>query len=731
MRYGAEAASAVASTLDEAGSDAGLRDDALRILAGIGPGATEALASRTALLADPDPKRAEVARAAFVAAGEGAVPMLERALDDPDSRVRCQALWGLRELIPKVDGAIARITGMLQDADPSVRLWATRAIGQLADKEVSALPALAAVVKDGNVEVRRELAAQVEAASRRMSAWRRKLEPYLLGKDAAERAKADEADGRRRAVVGRLLPLIAAGLADPNPAVQEFAVRAAAQLDRESLPLMPDVARLLSSPDLSVRRIGSGAIENMVYLLPAAMGDYLARVRSGAPEREAAAAVGLPKEVDPSVIHALVEALRDEDIGVRANVAEALGALGDAEEALPALQERMWKDPEEDVQWNAAEAILRIAVRTRRPGAMVDVLRKEALQPPKGFWHSPPTASSLSALGEEAGPDLIAALRDPDPRVRRRCLSVFRPFSGLQELPGGVQAPVLALLSDADDAVREEARGVVQWCGLDPGMDVLLGWVADPGVDLRRNALRLLVRHHPGEPGTAVAIAQALDTPDTSVRSAAMECVGTLGPAGERFVPSLIQALGDPDDDIRRAAVYSLGSLGPTARPAAGRLAMCVAEWGRYELQGALGALGAIGPDAAPWAPTLAARLDVEDNSDHEMEIALALGRIGPKAASTATRLRALLAHGDEGVRLWTAMALIRMGCAGPEVLEKLVPLLASDNYSCRDVACDALAEWGEGAREALPALRKALEDPEPSVREAAAKAISAIEEDR
>ena len=731
VRFGAEAAGSVASILDDADADSGLREDALRILVGIGPGAKDALATRTALLADPDAKRAGVARAAFVAVGEGGVPILERALADPNPLVRRQALWGLRELAPRVDGAFRALPGMLQDHDPSVRLWATRAIGELAGKEAAAAPALAAVVKDASVEVRRELSAQVRAASRRMAEWGRDLEPFLAGDDAAGREQAAEADARRRTVVAQLLPLLSAGLADPDEGVQSSALGAAIELHREARTLMADVARLLASPHPEVRAAAAWAMRGIVYLLPRRVGEYLAKVRSGAAEPETAAAVGLPTEVDPQVVSALVEALGDEDGATRSTSAHALANLASDEPALEALQERMWKDPEEDVQCAAAEAVLLGAVRLRRPEAVVDVLRKMALEPPKRFWDPPSPAGALSALGEEAGPALVAALRDPDPRVRGRCVSALVPGLGYEEYPKGVPAAVVGLLSDSDAVVRERARELVLQSSFDPGLDVLLAWVADPALEGRRwRTMDLLVRYHARAPEAIDALDRALEDKDGTLRRYAIESIGRLGAAGERYVPALVQALRDADRDVRRSAAYALGALGPVARPAAARLALCAAGWASNDAVSAIGALAAIGPDGAPWAPTLAARLDVDTDPERVMWIAEALGRMGPAAATVAPRLRALLADGHAVVRLSASSALIRMGCPGREVLETLTALLVSEAWYERRNACEALAEWGTGARAALPVLRKALEDPDPQVREAAAKAILAIDEE-
>ena len=118
--------------------------------------------------------------------------------------------------------------------------------------------------------------------------------------------------------------------------------------------------------------------------------------------------------------------------------------------------------------------------------------------------------------------------------------------------------------------------------------------------------------------------------------------------------------------------------------------------------------------------------------------VALALGALAgtwwdPSVAPMNIRpilgeLTAALKDEDASVRAWSAQAIGQIGPdAAPAVLA-LIALLANSDEGSRISACIALRGIGPAARNALPALRKALEDPSVDVRRFAKNAIEQIE---
>jgi HEAT repeat protein len=122
-------------------------------------------------------------------------------------------------------------------------------------------------------------------------------------------------------------------------------------------------------------------------------------------------------------------------------------------------------------------------------------------------------------------------------------------------------------------------------------------------------------------------------------------------------------------------------------------------------------------------------------------QAAMALADMGPGAAAAVPELTKTMADRDLNVRFWTARALVAIGPAAAPAVPQLVATLAvfpggpeklegpTRYYAdARQVSAEALGAIGAGAKDALPALRKALEDPEDTVKQAAREAIGKIE---
>lgn len=130
--------------------------------------------------------------------------------------------------------------------------------------------------------------------------------------------------------------------------------------------------------------------------------------------------------------------------------------------------------------------------------------------------------AALDRLGDLDDASLAAALRDADPTVRRRALTL------VASRPGDRGPGTLDLLDDADPVVAETAA-----------------WAAG--------------ERQPPEPGAAVALARtATEHPEHLVREAAVAAIGAIGdPVG---LPAVLAAL-DQRATLRRRAVIALAAF--------------------------------------------------------------------------------------------------------------------------------------------------------------------------
>jgi HEAT repeat protein len=182
------------------------------------------------------------------------------------------------------------------------------------------------------------------------------------------------------------------------------------------------------------------------------------------------------------------------------------------------------------------------------------------------------------------------------------------------------------------------------------------------------------------------------------VRPHAIKILAMIGPEASEAVPALIETLRDADDETRREVQFALASIGPAAAPA---------------------------------VPELTESLESE-NEEVQYSAVYALGRIGEQAKDACPNLLKLLGREEEFPRIAAVWALTRIDPGRPEIIETGLPILTEALQSDRDLlraeAASTLAEIGEAARPALPALRAALNDPSPSVRQAAETALERIE---
>lgn len=208
-----------------------------------------------------------------------------------------------------------------------------------------------------------------------------------------------------------------------------------------------------------------------------------------------------------------------------------------------------------------------------------------------------------------------------------------------------------------------------------------------------------------------------------------------LGPKAQAVLEPLMALWEEWDPEFRKDAAILLGRIGPEAVPA---LIEILEEeltpdalLETIRLQQAAKALGQIGPPAkAAVAVLVAALKDFNNvNSIHvRRAAAIALGKIGPEARAAIPALLNALNDKDGLVPSAAAVALGRIG--GP-ALQHLIHRLSDPAPPNRILAARGLWASGINARVALPALEKALQDKEESVRQEAAIALEAIQDER
>ncbi len=265
--------------------------------------------------------------------------------------------------------------------------------------------------------------------------------------------------------------------------------------------------------------------------------------------------------------------------------------------------------------------------------------------------------------------------------------AVEKLTAGLSSPTPGVQTAAISAISDLcgsiDDATEKRLAGE------------FVRLLSDGEPEVREAAAAALVREGP----LAVdALEKALGDP--ALRGIAMEILTAIGPVSKDALDSFVAALSDPDPSHRGDAAI---------------------------------AIAAVGKDAAEAVPQLEKMLGADDSPPGvRYAAAYALGRIGPAAKSASAALAALASSPDDLMATVATWASLKIEPGNAALFQSAVPLLRKalrgGEELARLEAAVALGDIGAAAADAVPLLELvAEEDPAPSVRAAAGRALEQI----
>ncbi|HEY1014697.1 MAG TPA: HEAT repeat domain-containing protein [Herpetosiphonaceae bacterium] len=495
------------------------------------------------------------------------------------------ALQVLAQTAVDVVPALAELLG---DPDPDLRVYAILALSDHPDPRTDA--ALLVALHDGDMNVRFHA---IDALGKlRVAAA---IEPLLALAETREFFLAFPAlDALRRIddgiVLPRLLPLLADPLlqvpvidmlgahADPAAALlladvlrqptpnASAAVAALAALQQRFAPLPGVAARLLDE----LRRAWS----------PSATAQVIAVLEQGPPAQLAAAVRVLGWLDDPAADHALLTVITHSEL--QGSVIEALARH--SARTLPLLLALFASDDAER-RLAAAVAAGRIGSAQAVP-ALITALSDE---PEVAIA----AARALAQVGDRRAFDALIALLDADDTALRHAAIAAINSLGHDD----TSARIGVLLQDPNPMLRESAVRIAGYFGFAQHGEALLRAAADPDEQVRQAA----VEHLPYlDDARAVPVVLAALQRDTAkVRAVAARALAHADP--EQAAPALTQALADTDAWVRYFALEALGRH--QWAPATEAIAACIEADPAYHVRLAgLKALGLIGGAAASQA---------------------------------------------------------------------------------------------------------------------------------
>lgn len=466
-------------------------------------------------------------------------------------------------------------------------------------------------------------------------------------------------------------------------------------------------------------------------------------------DREAAASALYSMAIDhkaQSALRPLIAALKDSDKKVRRYAASALGYLGP--DAAPALAKAL-KDSDWGVRVDACGALRHIGTKgTAAIPALIEALNDKN----DVIWDY--ATDALALMNQNAKKQLMKAMLSRNGQV---CALAAVALAKTGDNGNQKQAlPVLIQSLDAPNAwVRTDCVLALKHIHGETGKihAALLGCLKDPVANVRWRALQVIRDRRIAGKGDIPILIHAMRDKDTLICSTASE---TLSDIGAESVPALIGAIKDKNSHSREYAARALKKLGPKAATATPALIALLKDRHQTVRYQAVEALRAIGPQAREAVPALISILQTDKNAGMRNIAACALPDLGADAKTavpalvgafkkekeSVIRLNAIRAIGKLGpqdrklipifiealkdkdvfIQAASARALGKFGSAAKAAVPTLIEMLKN-----RMVRSEARYTLGRIGKDAVPALAKALDDPDENVRLSAISALSVI----
>lgn len=338
-------------------------------------------------------------------------------------------------------------------------------------------------------------------------------------------------------------------------------------------------------------------------------------------------------------------------------------------------------------------------------GALVKALKDPS---PQVRWQAAEDLGQLGARAKDSIPALIEATKDKHPCVRGRALNAL---SFIPAQPKIVVPVLVRALKETANAATPGTKGSIEVGEIAafslanigpkarPAVPALLQMLDERGMTRRNAAIYALGRIAGDEPKTIARLLDLLKRdPDLAIRSAAGSALGRIGPPAKEAVPELIRLLQLPAEEHMEgaragtviSAAIALGNMGEAARPAVPALARIVVDY------------------------------KPPDQGQH-VYAANALAKLGPVAKEAVPALMTVLKRTFYDEAVFKALAAI-----GQDAIPPLVQLFPKGTVQQRRNALKVFGLMGPAARDALPVVRQACQDP--FLRTEATRALARIE---
>jgi HEAT repeat protein len=517
--------------------------------------------------------------------------------------------------------------------------------------------------------------------------------------DAKARAIAIDTLGLEKGVIEGEIPLLIELLDDESPEIRAHAAHALGLIGPDAAEAMRPLARLVFAPNPLVRR-------------------------------EAIKAIRKIHPNSPIALRLLGKAMESDDPQVRAHALEALTQAGEA--ALPLLIRAL---NDEKTDYWASLVIAEIGPKAAAAvPALIKVLKED--DEPEDRREAILALAAIGEASEPAVPTLIDVVKSKDAVLLGPTLYALGRIG-----PKAKEAqPVMEALAKASDT-PPAIVATVAWAmaKINPGdKDLLVKAVGLLAQQLRSDdpktreyAAHGLVDLKAGPEIVRPALGKAMENASDEAVDKAISAFVSLGPSA---IPDLADAFEEEAQErLRLARIFKLmaerdkDAIPVLVKEALPALIDALSDKNAETRGEILLAIGALGPEAKSAVAAVGKALK-DPEEDVRYAACYALGKIGPAAISVKEELVKNLDSSDRHLAMVSAWALakIQPGCenVSPKSLPIFIKALEDENAVVRIEAVESIACLGRLAKDAVPALKKLLNDKDESVRQRAAEVL-------
>jgi HEAT repeat protein len=591
------------------------------------------------------------------------MPLLLRATSDKDYKVREAAMEALRPLGRE---SLSVYLAVLDQNDWWKMRWlATKAIGELGESAAQrAMPILQdALQKDREERVRLGI---IESLSELGTAGVSLLRQVLLREQKSSmRLAAVHSLERLGSKASSAVQELTRAIQDEDRNVRTAAARALANVGGAAIPALIKLLKFGTTPE--ERRIAARALGNL-------------------------RAIGVP------ALPILADSLRDPDEGVREATLIAIGEMGAP--ALPHLSNALRKSREWKARWLAAKGLQNLGIAAK---PAIPSLVKALNDPNRSVQEE--AALALASIGKEGvGALSQAAQKHPWWRIRQ---IATRGIQKKEQTSERSLRLLEAAIRDPIPQVREEAARSLAKQDASAIPTILKILRETKEANLRYILFEGLQAHQEKAAPAASLLEEALQEKDTRVQISAIQALQKIGTEGIVVLRRALQS-----HSWWRVRYLSAEALGAWKKDPLGSqeaLAKGIRDQDRRVREISIRSLGRLGRASLP---TLRQGLQNDWWFIRARSIRYIVALQTPEALSLITPL---LDDRNEQVR---EVAIKKLADIGSAALPSLIGALMQTRWpSLRSLAAIEIGRFAENAQSALPALQKAAEDKDASLR--------------